>query len=145
MKITSLNELQFHSGNVLVVEDDPINRTLLSKLLKGKGLNVYTAKDGRGFVDMVSKNQTLGVDLVILDELMPRMNGTVALRVAREEFGFNKPVAFLTGSDLHEHRQKCKLSGSTEILTKPVNILNLNNMLMRYLSEKVCYHEEKEK
>jgi len=133
-----MDEIHFNGGNVLVVEDDPINRTLLTKLLRGKGLSVITAKDGREFVDMVSNNQTSGVDLVILDELMPRMNGTVGLRIAREEFGFNKPVAFLTGSDLHEHRQKCKLSGSTEILTKPVNMMALNNVLMKYMPRNVC-------
>lgn len=128
--------IQFRGARVLVVEDDPINRTMLVRLLEGRGITATSAKDGRQFLDAVSRGALADVDLVLLDELMPRMNGTVALRVARQEFGFAKPVVFLTGCDLEEHRAAFKAVGASGILTKPVNTVALFATLAKYMMDK---------
>lgn len=133
--------LHFHDAHVMVVEDDPINRAMLSKLLASRGITVTTAKDGRDFVDAVCRGVPR-LDLVLLDELMPRMNGTAALRVARQEFGFNKPVVFLTGSDLEEHRAKFRAVGANDVLTKPVNVVALFSALAKHLMGKVVAADE---
>ncbi|HAJ80121.1 MAG TPA: hypothetical protein DCO75_10150 [Fibrobacteres bacterium] len=68
---------------VLVADDEPAMRNIVAELLKNNGYTVFTAKDGIQAVDFISKNNN-GIDLVILDVMMPAMNGPDAFKAIRK-------------------------------------------------------------
>lgn len=101
---------------VLLVEDSPDNRTLVSTYLKRTGAKVMTAKDGAEGSQRAMKSLP---DVVLMDIQMPRMDGHEATRKLRAE-GFLKPIIALTAHAMREERDRCFESGCSDYLTKPL-------------------------
>ncbi|HCN20611.1 MAG: hypothetical protein A3C38_04395 [Planctomycetes bacterium RIFCSPHIGHO2_02_FULL_50_42] len=100
---------------ILVVDDDPEIVTLLSKILLNEGYNVMDAQNGRKALRKVEKG---GIDLVILDLIMPEMGGIEVLK-RLGDIAPKLPVIVLTGhGDLQTAREAMML-GAYEYITKP--------------------------
>ena len=89
-------------SRILLVDDTPIVREPLSRLLEGEGFEVITAADGNeaftALREAASRDSDAGVDLVLLDVLMPRMDGVAFLSALRSDPHFRRvPVIGLTG------------------------------------------------
>lgn len=121
-------------GHILLVDDNEINRLLLSDYLLGVGLDVQEAENGQAAVDICQK-QTF--DLILMDCLMPVMDGFEAARHIRER-GLNvqTPVIAITANTQTDVQQACQAAGMTDYLAKPVNLTDLNALLVEYLSAK---------
>jgi len=86
-------------GRILVVEDDPDARTLLRRFLWGEAVEVWEARNGGEALALLPRASP---DLILLDLMMPVMDGTSFLQVLRRDRKFrNTPVIVLTGKDLH--------------------------------------------
>ena len=82
---------------VLIADDSPLVLRLIEKMLAGAGYSVLTARDG---LEAIEKAMVEGVDLVILDVMMPRMNGYQACRLLKTEPTTKAvPVVILTSKD----------------------------------------------
>ena len=106
---------------VLVVDDDAVNHTILSSLLKKQGYVVLSAVNGKEAIEMFEQESP---DLVLMDILMPDMNGYEAARIIKERsYAQNKfiPVMFITAVTDEDALSKCVESGGDDFLTKPFN------------------------
>jgi len=110
-------------AKILVVDDTPHNVKLLSDLLASRGYEVVTATDGDEALERVKDSRP---DLVLLDVMMPRMNGYEACRAIRAdpETGI-LPVVMVTALDPTSERIKGIEAGADDFLTKPINTQEL--------------------
>ena len=106
-------------GKILVVDDDDDSRTLLAHLLKREGYEVDTAIDGQ---DAVEKLPDDSIDVLLLDVMMPRMDGfAVCEALKKDSRTASLPVILLTARDDMETRANGMKLGVSDFLAKPVN------------------------
>ncbi|WBL73791.1 two-component system sensor histidine kinase RcsC [Serratia liquefaciens] len=121
---------QVDNGDIhlLVVDDHPINRRLLSDQLSSLGYLVVTANDGVDALDVLSRNT---VDIVLTDVNMPNMDGYHLTQRLRE-LQFTSPVIGVTANALAEEKQRCIEAGMDNCLSKPVTLETLEQTLAYY-------------
>jgi CheY-like chemotaxis protein len=116
-------------ATILIVDDEPAVRRLIGKWLQAEGFIVIEAGNGR---EAISAAQESMLDLIVMDVMLPDMNGFVATERIRTVPGFKSiPVIGLTGLDVridvaHE-------GGCTDLLSKPVEREQLLEMVRRYI------------
>jgi adenylate cyclase len=104
---------------ILVVDDTPLNVKLLKDVLSMKGYEVATAVSGQ---EALEKIRDESIDLVLLDVMMPDMNGYEVCRAIREDARTTLlPVVMVTALDAKEERVKGLEAGADDFLSKPVN------------------------
>lgn len=104
---------------ILVVDDDPVNRLVLSSMLKLHHYQVIEASDGAAALKAVALE---AIDLVILDVMMPKISGFEVCRILRETHPIHKmPILFLTAKKIDEDVSVGFSVGGNEFLTKPVS------------------------
>lgn len=101
--------------DILVVEDDINTQKLMCAVLKRGGYNVYTAKDG---LEALDKMETQRFDLIVLDLMMPRMDGYELCEQLRD-VGENIPILMVTANQEREDKHKGFLAGTDDYMTKP--------------------------
>jgi CheY-like chemotaxis protein len=117
---------------VLLAEDDIRTVYALSALLAGKGAEVLVAETGREALDLLSKNPD--VNAVLMDIMMPEMDGYEAMRRLRKEPRFEAlPVIALTAKAMKGERERCLEAGASDYLTKPVDSERLLSTLRDWL------------
>lgn len=105
--------------HILVVDDTPLNVKLLNDVLTLKGYEVSTAASGQ---EALAKIRTGSIDLVLLDVMMPEMNGYEVCRAIREDARTALlPVVLVTALDAKEERVNGLDAGADDFLSKPVN------------------------
>lgn len=106
-------------GRVLVVDDDEDSRTLLTRLLERQGYQVVSADGGHAAIDLLARDL---VDVVLLDVMMPRMDGFAVCRELKQsERTSSLPVILITAKDDMETRATGMKLGVSEFIAKPVN------------------------
>lgn len=118
-----------YRGRILLVEDVPMNRELVTRMLQGAGHEVEAAVDGREAVEAVDRG---GVDLVLMDVLMPVMDGLEAARAIRAA-GHTLPILALTATVRPEDVAGCHEAGMNGHLPKPVDREALLLAVQRWL------------
>jgi adenylate cyclase len=119
---------------VLVVDDDPVNRALLTRFLEQDGYRVDTAADGRQALERL---QAEPFDLVLLDVVMPNMDGyEVLTQMQRDEVLRHVPVVMITALDDVDTAVKCIESGADDYLPKPFDPIVLRARLKAGLAKK---------
>lgn len=104
---------------ILIVDDDPVNRMVLSSMLQLHHYQIIEAKDGVDALDIITQSP---VDLVILDIMMPKMSGFEVCRALRKTYPIYKlPILFLTAKKVDEDVALGFDVGANEFLTKPVS------------------------
>lgn len=118
---------------VLLVEDNPVNRTLTRRLLEKLGCEVMTANDGQAASSLWQWHQ---FDVVFMDCVMPRMDGFEATRRLRDwekdNYRARVPVVALTASAMEEDEERCRAAGMDAFVAKPVNLEMLRAVLEQY-------------
>jgi CheY-like chemotaxis protein len=113
---------------VLVVDDDVRNIFALTSLLEDHRLKVVHAENGRTGIELLQK--TPDVDLVLMDIMMPEMDGYETMRAIRKEARFRSlPIIALTAKAMKGDRAKCIEAGATDYITKPVDLEQLFSVL----------------
>lgn len=117
--------------NILVAEDNPVNRELVRELLETRGYNVIEACDGEGALQMIAESPP---DLVLLDLGMPVLDGFGAIRKIRANPRWaDLPVLAVTAYAMHGDRDRIIRSGFDGYLSKPINSELLLQELTRLL------------
>ena len=118
--------------NVLVVDDDVRNAFAMSKTLGDAGLNVTIADNGE--LGLEKLNSDPSIDIVLMDIMMPVLNGYDAISRIREQDRFQTlPIIALTAKGMSEDRDKAIAVGANDYLTKPVDIDRLLAMMKMWL------------
>ena len=117
---------------VLLADDDSRNVFALRNLLERSGIDVVVAKDGFEAVKKFDENE---IDLVLMDIMMPKMDGYEAIKQIREKIkGKNTPIIALTAKAMNDDRDKCISAGANDYLMKPVDGNQLLSMIKVWLS-----------
>jgi len=120
---------------VLLVDDDLRNTFALSKSLQKQGLEVVLADNGKLALEKLKSEK--GIDIVIMDVMMPVMDGYEATRRIRMIDKFkNLPIIALTAKAMPEDKAKCMEAGANDYITKPVEIEKLLSMMRVWLFSK---------
>ena len=116
---------------ILVVDDDKNTRRLLKAVLENEGYDVFTAKDGEDALDLMDEQH---IDLVVLDVMMPKMDGyefTKSLRVCDN----NLPILMISAKQLPADKKHGFLVGTDDYMTKPIDeeemLLRIKALLRR--------------
>jgi CheY-like chemotaxis protein/signal transduction histidine kinase/HAMP domain-containing protein len=117
---------------VLVVDDDVRNIFALSSALERRGMTVLTATTGREALDKLES--TPGVAIVLMDVMMPEMDGYQTMRAMRQKPALQRlPIVALTARAMKGDREKCLEAGASDYLAKPVNTEQLLGVLRSWL------------
>jgi signal transduction histidine kinase/HAMP domain-containing protein/ActR/RegA family two-component response regulator len=117
---------------VLVVDDDPRNAFVLTDVLEMHGMTVVQATDGRKAIAELAAG---GIDLVLMDVMMPQMDGYETTRAIRSMPQYARlPVITVTARAMQGDREKSIDAGATDYITKPIDIEELLNCMERWLS-----------
>jgi CheY-like chemotaxis protein len=117
---------------VLVVDDDVRNIFALSSVLERRGMTVLTAGTGREAIETIES--TRDVAIVLMDIMMPEMDGYETMQVIRQNPLFRRlPIIALTAKAMKGDREKCLEAGASEYLAKPVNTEQLLSALRMWL------------
>ena len=120
---------------VLVADDDVRNIFSLSKALEQYNMTVITALDGNEALQKLTENPT--IDVVLLDMMMPQMDGYETARKIREHYQWkNLPVIAVTAKAMTGDREKCIQAGASDYITKPVDIDQLISLLRVWLYDR---------
>ncbi|GAA4467136.1 hypothetical protein GCM10023189_50200 [Nibrella saemangeumensis] len=120
---------------VLVADDDVRNIFSLTKALEQYNMTVVTALDGKEALQKLEENP--GVDAVLLDMMMPQMDGYETARRIREQPRYRSlPVIAVTAKAMAGDRDKCIEAGASDYITKPVDIDQLLSLLRVWLYER---------
>ena len=114
---------------ILIVEDEDTSRKILTLALEGKDVELIFAGDGVDAVEMAVKHAP---DLIVMDIMLPRMNGLEATEKIRS-LDKDIPIIALTAFAFADDREKSVEAGCTEHLAKPVKIEELKRVLQKYL------------
>jgi two-component system response regulator VicR len=116
---------------ILVVDDDPFVRNFVQVNLKARGYNVFEAVDGEKAIQVAEKEKP---DLVILDIIMPKMDGFAVCRKLRE--WSTVPIIMLTAREGENDKEKWVACGADDYLTKPFILRELLDMVKIMLKPK---------
>jgi len=117
---------------VLVVDDDVRNIFALSSVLERRGMAVLTAGTGREAISILESTPDLAI--VLMDVMMPEMDGYETMQVIRQNAAFRRlPIIALTAKAMKGDREKCLEAGASEYLAKPVNTDQLLAALRMWL------------
>jgi CheY-like chemotaxis protein len=117
---------------VLVVDDDARNIFALTTILENHGMNVVSATNGRHAIEMLKRSDD--VSAVLMDIMMPEMDGYQTMREIRREAAFRTlPILALTAKAMKGDREKCLEAGASDYIAKPVNTEQLLSLLRVWL------------
>lgn len=133
----SLGTLQVQNVEVLVVDDNPINRKVISRSMSFYGMKVDVAQSGEEAIHMCTSKQ---YDLIFMDQMMPEMDGIEAMHRIRRIGNYYAgseycKIIALTANAIAGVREKLLEEGFDEYLSKPVNFRDLEAVLQNFLPE----------
>ncbi len=122
----------FKDATVLLVDDDMRNLFALAQVLQDKGVTAIKAEDGQKALEILNRENK--VDLVLMDIMMPGMDGYEATRQIRAQARFkNLPIIALTAKAMLADREKCMAAGASDYLSKPVDLERLLSVMRVWL------------
>jgi CheY-like chemotaxis protein/signal transduction histidine kinase len=128
-------EESLEGNTVLLVDDDVRNVFSLGSVLKRYGITVLPARNGQEGIDTLRAHPE--VNLVLMDIMMPVMDGYEAMRRIRSEIQWrNLPIVALTAKAMKGDRQKCLDAGASDYVTKPVDLDQLTSVLRVWLANR---------
>jgi CheY-like chemotaxis protein len=118
---------------VLVVEDDVRNIFALTSVLEPRGAKVELARNGREALQALKKSRDAGgqaIDLVLMDIMMPEMDGLTAMREIRKDPHWKKlPIIALTAKAMKDDQETCLAAGANDYIAKPLDVEKLLSLI----------------
>ena len=134
----NLSELRniLKDKKVLIADDDVRNIFSLTKALELQGMKVLPAMDGKEALKVLKQDDS--VDVVLMDMMMPEMDGYETIREIRTEQKYkNLPILAVTAKAMMGDREKCIAVGASDYISKPVDIDQLISLLRVWLYDKI--------
>ena len=128
LKISRSREQVFEGRKILVVDDDIRNIFALTSALEQKGAIIVVGRNGHEALEKLEIDP--GIDLVLMDIMMPEMDGHEATRRIRKQKRFEKlPIIAVTARAMKDDQEKCLESGANDYLSKPVDLDKLLSLI----------------
>ena len=132
-KIDDIEIIDLSSKKVLVVDDNKLNIKVATRLLSPYNVEVVSAESGMDSIEILKKDKK--IDLVLMDDMMPKMSGTETLKEIKKNNLYDGPIIVLTANALTGMREKYIEHGFTDYLSKPIEKTELNRILKTYLTK----------
>lgn len=129
-----INTFDAKGKNVFVVDDNKLNIKVAQKLLKPYNIMFNSTDNGNDAVKYVTDNLK-NIDLILLDQMMPEMDGIKTLNELKKIKGFDIPVVVLTADAIVGKKQEYLSKGFDDYLSKPIDNNELNRILKKYLNK----------
>jgi CheY-like chemotaxis protein/signal transduction histidine kinase/CHASE3 domain sensor protein len=133
LKTARDRESTLEGRRVLIVEDDVRNVFALSSVLEPKGITVVIARNGREALDVLARTSQEGatrIDLVLMDIMMPEMDGLTAMREIRKRGEWkNLPIIALTAKAMADDHDKSLAAGANDYIAKPLDVEKLLSLV----------------
>ncbi|QRY77446.1 response regulator [Pseudomonas sp. PDNC002] len=122
----------FEERRILLVDDDVRNIFALTSALEHKGARVEVARNGREAIEKL--NQVGDIDLVLMDVMMPEMDGYEATRLIRQDARWKKlPILAVTAKAMKDDHELCLRAGANDYLAKPIDLDRLFSLIRVWL------------
>ncbi|HSU49094.1 MAG TPA: response regulator, partial [Segetibacter sp.] len=126
-------DITLSNKKVLLVDDDMRNIFALSAALESQQMEVVTASDGKEAIDALKEDKS--IDIVLMDVMMPLMDGYEAIEFIRNEMKLTRlPIIALTAKAMAGDREKCLEAGASDYISKPVDVHKLSSLMRVWLS-----------
>ena len=125
------------NARVLVTDDNEINLKVIASLLKSYDIRVDTANSGKKAVEMCMNNP---YDIVLMDHMMPGMDGVEAMQRIRnlvDDNSYRSVIVAVTANAIAGVREMLLAEGFDDYISKPIDVMILENMLLRFLPEEL--------
>ncbi len=120
-------------GRVLLAEDNPVNQKLIQRFLEREGVEVFVVDDGsQACTAALDEGEAGPFDLILMDMIMPTMDGYQATAFLREQ-GYEGTIVALTANAMEGDRDKCLQIGCDDYLTKPIQHEEFRRVLRTYI------------
>ena len=133
LKLARDRDTVFEGRRILVVEDDVRNVFALTSVLEPRGATIALARNGRAALEMLARSQeteSQHIDLVLMDIMMPEMDGYTALREIRKQPVWSKlPIIALTAKAMRDDQEKCLAAGANDYIAKPLDVEKLLSLV----------------
>jgi len=117
-------------GTILVIEDDPQNQYLVRFLLEQSGFEVIVASDGEAGVDLALSRRP---EMVLMDMLLPKLDGYEATKLIKADETFTAPVIALTAYSMKGDRERVLSAGCDGYISKPIDPETFVSRVMSFL------------
>ncbi len=123
------------TGNILIVDDNSTNRTIVDTYLSKSSANTLCVEDGQQALDILMKGEQ--IEIILMDLQMPVMDGYTATRLIREwETNHHQPrhpIIAMTSNAFEEDRQRCLSTGMDDFIAKPIQLTVMKKMISKWL------------
>ena len=117
---------------VLIVDDNTLNLKVASKLLEKYKLNIETVDSGLACIEKINSGSIY--DMILMDDMMPKMSGVETLNELKKQSNFTTPVIALTANAISGMKEKYISCGFNDYLAKPINKTELETIVYKYLN-----------
>ena len=128
-----MEELDLSDKKILLVDDNKLNIKVACKLLEKYKANITTLLSGEETIELLRKDNKY--DIILLDDMMPKLSGTDTLKQIKEEKIYDGPIVVLTANALTGEKEKYLGLGFDDYLAKPIENIELNRVLKKYLKK----------
>lgn len=125
--------IDFKNSKILVVDDNSLNLKIINKLLNKYEITPTLIDNGQECLDLIHGGQVY--DLILMDDMMPKMRGTEVFKKLKENSSFNTPVVVLTANALSGMKEAYLKDGFNDYLAKPIEKPELDRVLKTYLNK----------
>ena len=117
---------------VLIVDDNKLNLKVAARLLQPYEVKIEMVNSGSECLEMLKTNK---YDLILLDQMMPEMDGTQTLKEIKKDKSFDTPIVMLTADAIVGKKEEYLREGFNDYLSKPIDVNELNKVLRKYLKD----------
>lgn len=122
----------FQEKTILIVDDDHRNIFALQNALEKQHANIITAQNGIECLEILKNNKN--IDLILMDIMMPNMDGYETMENIRMNLGLNEiPIIALTAKAMPNDKEKCLSAGASDYISKPLNLHQLYSVMSVWL------------
>ncbi|HTU83220.1 MAG TPA: HAMP domain-containing protein [Candidatus Acidoferrales bacterium] len=135
VEIASPSSTSLAGRGVLIVDDDTRNIFALRTALEVYDMRVLSAEGGQEGIDILTEDVAGAIDIVLMDIMMPEMDGYETIRRIRADGRYNElPIIALTAKAMRGDRESCIAAGASEYISKPVDVDQLVSLLRVWLN-----------
>ena len=127
-------EFSLKGKKILIVDDNKLNLKVTSRLLTPYELDITLLESGEECIDLIKEQNNF--DLILMDQMMPGIDGTSTMHKLKEINDFNTPIVVLTADAMEGQKEKYISSGFNDYISKPIDKSELSRVLKKFLKDK---------
>ena len=126
-------EFSLKGKRVLVVDDNALNLKVTSRLLGSYEVDVTLLESGAECIETIKENNNF--DLILMDQMMPGLDGTDTMKKIKEISDFNTPIVVLTADAMQGQKEKYLAEGFDDYISKPIDKIELSRVLKKFIKD----------